>query len=148
MLTSWFATGVPHDPERAADLLSRACDAGITSACADLGTMITDSGKDAARGRALLERGCDAGIGRACFYAANFGGADAKARAALEAKGRKALDAACSESPWECHAAAEQTIDAASAKRKHTTACEWGVTHACAAIGAIFFKPSPRPPSR
>jgi TPR repeat protein len=143
-LSSVFSSDTPHDPERAAGYFGRACDAGVVQACVDLGSLLAGAKKDPSvlgRSAALLQRGCEAGIGAACFERASLDGADARTRAAFEAKGRKALDAACAVDPWECHDAAQQTADAASAKRKNTIACEWGITHACAAIGAISFKP-------
>ncbi len=61
--------GVAKDLNRAADLFKRACDAGGSVGCLDLGTMYSrGEGVPMDRNRAadLFEKACNAGLNRGC----------------------------------------------------------------------------------
>jgi TPR repeat protein len=61
--------GVPKDLNRAAGLFKRACDAGGSVGCLDLGSMyLRGEGvpKDRNRAADLFEKACNAGLNRGC----------------------------------------------------------------------------------
>jgi len=61
--------GVAQDLNRAADLFMRACDAGGSQGCVNLGSMyLRGQGvpKDLDRAADLFKKACDAGLDRGC----------------------------------------------------------------------------------
>ncbi len=61
--------GVVKDLNRAADLFKRACDAGGSIGCLDLGTMYRRGEgvpKDRNRAADLFKKACEAGVNRGC----------------------------------------------------------------------------------
>ena len=139
---SCFAQGLvlrgrvqPADDAGAHAAFVKACDAGITDGCAQVGTdLLTGIGapEDIAAGRAMLARACDGGSGLSCYNIAvstrdgTFGATrDAKAAYALFEKGCAAqFAAACTEQAIALLDGAGVTKDRARATVIATRACD------------------------
>jgi hypothetical protein len=63
--------GVARDDQRAVALYSKACDAGVSHGCSNLGQMFLQGRavhKDVDRGKELLRKGCSMGDRRGCDW--------------------------------------------------------------------------------